>query len=44
LIGPPLIGYLSQAFSLRIAFALFAFAGAMLIPISRLFFGIKQQE
>ncbi|HEY8933995.1 MAG TPA: MFS transporter [Cyclobacteriaceae bacterium] len=44
LIGPPLIGYLSQAFSLRVAFALFAVAGAMLIPISRLFFGIKQQE
>jgi MFS family permease len=43
LIGPPLIGYLSQAFSLRIAFALFAFAGAMLIPISRMFFKIEQQ-
>lgn len=38
LIGPPLIGYLSHAFSLRIAFIAFALSGLMLIPISRLFF------
>jgi MFS family permease len=35
LIGPPLIGYLSHAFNLRIAFIAFAFSGLMLIPISR---------
>lgn len=38
LIGPPLIGYISHAFSLRIAFIAFALAGLMLIPISRMFF------
>lgn len=37
-IGPPLIGYLAHAFSLRIAFIWFAFSGIMLIPISQLFF------
>ncbi len=38
LIGPPLIGYLSHAMDLRLAFITFAVAGLMLIPISRLFF------
>lgn len=38
LIGPPLIGYLAHAFNLRISFVLFALAGFMFIPISRLFF------
>jgi MFS family permease len=38
LIGPPLIGYLSHAFSLRIAFIAFALSGLMLIPISRVVF------
>ena len=38
LIGPPLIGYISHAFSVRIAFIAFALAGLMLIPISRMFF------
>lgn len=38
LIGPPLIGYLSHAFSLRIAFIAFALSGLMLIPISSAFF------
>lgn len=38
LIGPPLIGYISHAFSLRIAFIAFALAGLMLIPISTMFF------
>jgi MFS family permease len=38
LIGPPLIGYLSHAFNLRIAFIAFAFSGLMLIPVSQLFF------
>ncbi len=38
LIGPPLIGYLSHAFDLRISFILLAFSGFMLFPISRIFF------
>ena len=38
LIGPPMIGYISNAFDLRIAFVSFAVAGLMLIPISKLFF------
>ena len=38
LIGPPLIGYLSHALSLRIAFIAFALSGLMLIPISRVVF------
>ncbi len=38
LIGPPLIGYLSHAMDLRLAFITFAVAGLMLIPIPRLFF------
>jgi MFS family permease len=43
LIGPALIGYLAHAFSLRIAFLAFAFAGLMLIPISALFFRYHRQ-
>ncbi|GHA81010.1 MFS transporter [Pontibacter akesuensis] len=43
LIGPPLIGYLAHAFSLRLSFILFALAGVMLIPISKLFFKLKTQ-
>ncbi|HEY3405905.1 MAG TPA: MFS transporter [Ohtaekwangia sp.] len=38
LIGPPLIGYLAQAFGLRVAFIAFAITGFMFIPISQLFF------
>ena len=38
LIGPPMIGYIAHAFSLRTAFISFAFAGLMLIPVSQLFF------
>jgi MFS family permease len=38
LIGPPLIGYVAHALSLRIAFVIFGLAGLMLIPISQLFF------
>ncbi|MCU0358077.1 MAG: MFS transporter [Cyclobacteriaceae bacterium] len=38
LLGPPLIGYVSHALGLRIAFVIFALAGLMLIPISQLFF------
>jgi MFS family permease len=42
LLGPPLIGYLAQAFGLKISFIAFAFAGMMLIPISQLFFKINR--
>jgi len=38
LIGPPMIGYIAHALSLRIAFVAFAFAGLMLVPVSQLFF------
>ena len=38
LIGPPLIGYVAHAFSLRASFVLFALSGFMLIPMSQLFF------
>jgi MFS family permease len=38
LIGPPLIGYVSNALNLRIAFVIFGLAGFMLIPISQFFF------
>jgi MFS family permease len=37
-IGPPLIGYVSHALNLRVAFIIFALAGIMMIPISQLFF------
>ncbi|WP_161888427.1 MFS transporter [Pontibacter russatus] len=43
LIGPPLIGYLAHAFSLRASFVAFALAGFMLIPISQLFFRKEAQ-
>jgi hypothetical protein len=42
LIGPPLIGYLAHAFNLKISFIAFAFAGIMLIPISRSFFKMER--
>ncbi|WP_205502266.1 MFS transporter [Rufibacter psychrotolerans] len=41
LIGPPMIGYLAHAFSLKVSFIAFAVAGIMLIPISRLFFRME---
>lgn len=41
-IGPPLVGYLAHAFNLRVSFLIFAVAGAMLIPISQLFFLYKK--
>ncbi|CAN5487450.1 MFS transporter [soil metagenome] len=44
LIGPPLIGYLAHAMNLRVSFIIFAFAGLMLIPISKLFFKRNQKE
>lgn len=44
LIGPPLIGYLAHAFNLRVSFIAFAFAGLMLMPISKLFFKVRRSE
>jgi MFS family permease len=44
LIGPPLIGYVSNALNLRTAFILFGLAGFMLIPISQLFFRYQKQQ
>ncbi|WP_242929189.1 MFS transporter [Pontibacter vulgaris] len=42
LIGPPMIGYLAHAFNLKVSFIAFAFAGIMLIPISRSFFKLEK--
>lgn len=42
-LGPVLIGYVAQAFQLRVAFVIFALAGLVLIPISRMFFKSQQQ-
>lgn len=41
-LGPVLIGYVAQAFHLRIAFITFALAGLLLIPVSRRFFKIQE--
>lgn len=41
-IGPPLVGYIAHAFNLRISFLIFAFSGAMFIPVSQLFFRYKK--
>lgn len=38
LLGPPMIGYLAHAFSLRVSFVIFAVCGFLLIPITRMFF------
>jgi MFS family permease len=38
LLGPPLIGYISNALNLRIAFVTFGLAGLLMIPFSQLFF------
>lgn len=42
LVGPPMIGYIAHAFSLRLSFVTFALSGLMLIPISQLFFRYVQ--
>ena len=42
-IGPPLIGYLSHAFNLKISFILFIFSGLMLIPVSIRFFQLQKK-
>lgn len=38
LIGPPLVGYVAHAFSLKNAFYIFVFAGLLFIPLSQFFF------
>ena len=43
LVGPPMIGYIAHAFSLRLSFVTFALSGLMLIPISQLFFRYVQR-
>lgn len=42
-IGPPLIGYLAQAFGLQKAFLIFAIVGFLFIPISRFFFKLQSK-
>jgi len=42
LIGPPLVGYVAHAFSLKNAFYIFVVAGLLFIPLSQFFF--KHQE
>lgn len=44
LVGPPLIGYISHALNLRVAFVAFGLAGFGLIPISRLFFAYSKSQ
>ncbi|MDT0687693.1 MFS transporter [Autumnicola psychrophila] len=44
LLGPPLIGYLANAFNLQLSFILFVVSGLMLIPVSQLFFRYKYKE
>jgi len=43
LIGPPLVGYVAHAVGLQYAFVLFIFSGLMLIPLSQLFFRLKNE-
>jgi len=44
LLGPPLVGYIAHLFNLKISFLLFLFAGLLFIPVSQLFFRLKQEE
>lgn len=43
LLGPPLVGYIAHLFNLKIAFLLFLCAGLLFIPVSRLFFHLKEE-
>ena len=43
-LGPPLIGYLAQAFGLKHAFITFGLAGLMLVPVSQGFFKYSRGE
>jgi len=42
LLGPPLIGYLAHIFNLKTSFVFLLIAGAMILPVSQLFF--RHQE
>ncbi|WP_029033583.1 MFS transporter [Salinimicrobium terrae] len=44
LLGPPLVGYIAHLFNLKISFLLFLFAGLSFIPVSRLFFMLKEEQ
>ena len=44
LIGPPIIGYLAHAFTLRYAFLFLLVMGLGMIPVSRFFFKIKAKS
>lgn len=44
LLGPVLIGYLAHLLNLRVSFILFIIAGLMFIPMSRLFFQLKEED
>ncbi|MBP0902255.1 MFS transporter [Mariniflexile gromovii] len=44
LIGPPLIGYLAQAFNLKNAFIIFIILGLLFIPVSRSFFKFQAKN
>jgi MFS family permease len=43
LLGPPMIGYIAQAFGLRYAFIAFGVAGFLLIPLSQMFFRYNER-
>tara|TARA_B100001059_G_C17709669_1_gene514749 strand:- start:439 stop:1089 length:651 start_codon:yes stop_codon:yes gene_type:complete len=43
LLGPPIIGYLAELFSLKLAFLLFLICGLMLIPFSRKLFTLYEK-
>ena len=43
LIGPPLVGYIAHAVGLQYAFVLFILSGLMLVPLSQLFFRLKNE-
>jgi len=44
LIGPPLVGYVAHAFSLKNAFYLFVVAGLLFIPLSQFFFKHQKKK
>ena len=44
LIGPPLVGYVAQAFGLKNAFYIFVVAGLLFIPLSQFFFKHQKKK
>ncbi|MCV9386955.1 MFS transporter [Reichenbachiella ulvae] len=44
LFGPPLIGFISEAFGLKISFLFFAVMGLLILPVSRLYFRSVKNE